>query len=434
MEERLTAVALDDALLAREAWLERSSRRWSSLLFGAALAFVALLYSNPQYWWPVFERFRLAFVSMAVGAGALVVHRVISGERMHLGLPLTVPLLAYLAFIPLSLAWTVSRPDTTLATVEAAKMVVVLVVVLNALDRPRRLRAFLLVAALASLGPALGGLHVWRTGDALVEGFRTHWRGLYGDPNRLAMSLVAVLPFGLYGFATARRRGWRLLFAGVAAAQVAAIVLTHSRSGAVAAALAVALGIFRGGTLSPAGKAVAVGAIAAGLLAFAPATFWERSRTIAAYETDASVAGRENAWKVLSVIARERPLSGVGAGAFLHAWSRYAPLEAGGRRYVAHNILFEIVGDLGVLAFGLFAAFVLGLLGLTWRAGRDPLVGPEARAVFAGLAGYLVMEMVNGYSLSWFLYFLFACALASVRIARRRAALGAEAPAWAAAR
>jgi O-antigen ligase len=437
MQQRSTAVALDDALLAREAWLERASRRWSGLLFGAALAFVALLYSSPQYFWPFFEQFRLAFVSMAVGAGALAVHRVISGERLHLGLPLTFPLFAYLVFVPLSFAWTMSRRDTGLASIEAAKMVVVLVVVLNALDGPRRLRTFLLVAAIASLGPALGGVHVWRTDDALVEGFRTHWRGLYADPNRLAMSLVAVLPFALYGFATARRRGLKLLFAGVVAAQVAAIVLTHSRSGAVAAALAVALALFRGRTLSPAAKGVAFGAIAAGLLAFAPATFWERSRTIAAYDTDASVGARENAWKVLSVIVSERPLSGVGAGAFIQAWNRFAPLDAGGRRYVAHNILFEIVGDLGVLAFGLFATFVLMLLRQTWKAGADPLVGPEARAVFAGLAGYLVMEMVNGYSLSWFLYFLFACALASIRIARRRAALGRaalgpEAPAWAA--
>jgi O-antigen ligase len=172
-----------------------------------------------------------------------------------------------------------------------------------------------------------------------------------------------------------------------------------------------------------------VGALAAGLLAYAPSTFWQRSRTIAAYDTDASVEGRENAWKVLAVIVSERPLTGVGAGAFLSAWSRYAPLEAGGHRYVAHNILLEIVGDLGVLAFGLFSAFAALLLVATWRAGRDPLVGPEARAVFAALAGYLVMEMVNGYSLSWFLYFLFACALAAIRVARRRAALGAEAAA-----
>jgi O-antigen ligase len=320
---------------------------------------------------------------------------------------------------------------------DVAKLLVVFVAIQTALDSRERLRTFFAVAVLASAAPAFGGIRVWLEGENLVEGFRTHWYGVFADPNRLAMNLIVVLPMALAMVSLARRRWVKVLFGVVAAAQVAAIVLTHSRSGAVAAALAVALALFRGRTLSPAAKGVAFGAIAAGLLAFAPATFWERSRTIAAYDTDASVGARENAWKVLSVIVSERPLSGVGAGAFIQAWNRFAPLDAGGRRYVAHNILFEIVGDLGVLAFGLFATFVLMLLRQTWKAGADPLVGPEARAVFAGLAGYLVMEMVNGYSLSWFLYFLFACALASIRIARRRAALGRaalgpEAPAWAA--
>jgi hypothetical protein len=54
----------------------------------------------------------------------------------------------------------------------------------------------------------------------------------------------------------------------------------------------------------------------------------------------------------------------------------------------------------------------------------DPLVGPEARVVFAGLCGYLVCELVNGYSLSWFLYFLFACGVAAVHVAAVRRAAG----------
>lgn len=88
---------------------------------------------------------------------------------------------------------------------------------------------------------------------------------------------------------------------------------------------------------------------------------------------------------------------------------------------MAHNILLEIVGDLGIVAFGLFAAFVAWLTWRCWGAGADPLVGSEARAIFAGLSGYLVCEMVNGYSLSWFLYFLFACAAAVIRLSRARA-------------
>ncbi len=55
-----------------------------------------------------------------------------------------------------------------------------------------------------------------------------------------------------------------------------------------------------------------------------------------------------------------------------------------------------------------------------WSAGRDPVVGAQGRAVFAGLAGYLLCEMANGYSLSWFLFFLFAASAAVVHLAALR--------------
>jgi putative inorganic carbon (hco3(-)) transporter len=418
---------LEAALLAREAWLERASRRWSALAHGAALAFLLMLYSNPQFWWPWFEKLRLAFVSAGVCAAAVVVHRLVSGERIRLGGWSAAPLWIYLAFIPASYAWTVSPHDTLFAIGEGWKMAVIYAAVQNVVDTRARLRRFMLVGALASIGPALGAIEVWRTDDALIEGFRTHWRGAYADPNRLAMAIIAVLPFALYGAVTARRRWARALFFGVVAAQLGAIVLTHSRSGSIAAGVAVLLFMARGRGGVARGVLSAV-AVAVSLAAFAPDTFWQRSSTLAHLEEDESVQGRENAWKVLGVIVEERPLTGVGAGAFIQAWGRYAPLEAGARRYIAHNILLEIVGELGIIAFLLFCGFATALLLRLWRVGEDPLVGIEGRAVFAALAAYLVCEMANGYSLSWFLYFLFACAAALLRISGTRAALAREAP------
>lgn len=418
-------MGLEAALEARGAALERASARWRGLAHVAALGFVAALYANPMYWWPWFEKLRLGYLTMAACAGFVVLHRLASGERIRVGGPGSLLLLAYLAFIPLSLAWSIAPGETAKATVDAAKMAVVFVAVQNAVDGPARLRRFMHVAAVASLGPALGGIWIWATGENLVEGYRSHWRGLYADPNRLAMSLVAVLPFALHGLLGSRRRPLlRLLFGGIVVSQVAAIVLTYSRSGAVAALVAGLLFLLRGREVAVKG-AVLAAVMAIGLAALAPQAFWARSRSIAAYEEDASVVGRTHAWMVLGRIVEERPLGGVGAAAFIHAWGRYAPLEAGGKRYVAHNVLLEVIGELGVPAFLAFAAFCAWLLARTWAAGQDPLIGPEARAVLAGLAGYLVCEMVNGYSLSWFLYLLFACAAAVVRLAALRAAAAA---------
>jgi len=412
------ATTLDAALVGRAGSLGKLSARWSALAYASSVAFVGVLYSNPMYWFPSFERLRLAFVSMSIGAASVLAHRLTSGERIRIGGAMGVPLLVYLALFPVSLLWTIHVPSTRYALGEALKMGVVYLVVQNALDRPARVRGFLMLAAVASLGPALGGVWVWWTGDHLIEGFRTHWRGLYGDPNRLAMSLVAVFPAALYGLVTARRPALRTLFGGVVVAQVAAIVLTHSRSGAVAMAVAAALVLVRG---SRKGAQLALGALlVGGVLAFAPASFWSRSATITEFETDVSVEGRRHAWMVLDAIVEEHPFTGVGGGAFLASWARYAPLEAGGRRYVAHNVLLETVGELGIPAFALFSLFMTVLLVRLWRAGSDPVVGAQARALFAGLGGYLICEMANGYALSWFLYFLLAAAAAVIHLAALR--------------
>jgi O-antigen ligase len=420
------AIPYDLALERRATGLAQASARWGQLAFAAAALFVANLYASPTHWWPVFEKARLAYVLGTVCGAAVVMRRLTSGEPLRAGGRTSGLLFAYLAMVPLSLLWTIDVPATQRAVVDAAKLLVVFVAIQSALDRRDRLRTFFAIAVLASAAPAFGGIRVWLEEEHLVEGFRTHWYGVFADPNRLAMNLVVVLPMALAMISIARRRRAKILFAAIAAAQIAAIVLTHSRSGAVAATVAVGLYLLRGDLRRVARGAVAAFVLAAGVVAFAPASFWTRAETITAFEEDASMAGRERAWTVLGVIVEERPLSGVGAGAFIHSWDRYAPLSAGGRHLVAHNVFMEILGELGVVALLAFFGFVAALAGRLWIAGRDERGGIEARAVLAALAGYMLMELVNGYSMSWWLYVLFACACAALRHQRVHARLAAE--------
>jgi O-antigen ligase len=166
----------------------------------------------------------------------------------------------------------------------------------------------------------------------------------------------------------------------------------------------------------------------AALIALAPQSFWKRSESIADYAEDASFNERERAWAMFKVIADERPLSGVGAGGFVVAWDRYAPLNALGQRLIAHNVFMEIQGEQGAIALLLFAAFSTWLLVRLWGAGSgDGPWSADARAVFGGLAGYLICELVNGLSRTFDLYLLFAAAIVALAHARVRARLAAEA-------
>ncbi|GEJ56286.1 O-antigen ligase family protein [Anaeromyxobacter diazotrophicus] len=416
----------------RAAGLARASERWGRLAYGAALAFLVNLYASPAFYWPeLFERMRLGVVTSAVCALAVLMRRVTSGERLRLGGPAAGFLLAYAAMIPLSLAWTIAPERTWDAIFDIGKLLVVYAALINALDTPGRVRGALLAGALATLAPSLGGIQRWLAGDALIEGYRTAWRGNYADPNRLAMGLVLFLPAAILLAGQVRRPWLKGLLLFAAAANVAAIVLTYSRSGTVALVAALLLTFLRGHAK---GKGLVLAGLAlVAVVALAPESFWMRQSTIAEYEDDASFQGRERAYTMLQVIFHERPLSGVGAGAFLEAWTRYAPLKALGQRLIAHNLFMEVLGELGIIALALFATYCAWLLWRLWSVGGER-GGEGARALFAGLAGYLVCELVNGYSRSFNLYAAFGLAVAVVVQARlrRRLAAGDAGPARAA--
>lgn len=410
---------------ARSAGLVQASERWGRLAYAAALAFTANLYASPAFYWPgIFERARLGLVTSAACAFAVFMRRVTSGERLRLGGPPAAFLFAYAAAVPLSLAWTISPPRTFEAISDIGKLLVLYVAVLNAVDTPRRLRTLLVVGALATLAPSIGAIQRWLHDDALIEGYRTAWRGNYADPNRLAMGLVLFVPAAIGLIESARRRWLKAALLASAVASVVAIVLTHSRSGTIALAAALGLTLLRGRRKGR--GLVLAGVILVALAAFAPRSFWNRSETIANYEEDASFAGRERAYQMLGVIVNERPFTGVGAGAFIDAWERFAPLSAGGEHLIAHNIFMEIVGELGILALACFGAFCAWLAAPLWAAGRDPTAGVDARVLCAGLVGYLVCELVNGYSRSFNLYLAFAVAVAAVAQARLRGRLRAD--------
>jgi O-antigen ligase len=274
-------------------------------------------------------------------------------------------------------------------------------------------------AVLASLVPSWGAVARWLDGTDLLDGYRARWLGVYADPNHLAMSLVAIVPlaatFALFW------RSWllRLLGAVAAGLAVTAIVLTHSRGGALGLALAVVLWALSGAKRL---RALAiVGALAAAVTFFAPKSFWERTETIAAYEEDVSAQGRIWAWEVASAINRDRPIAGVGAGAFRYAWPLYAPPEARGAAFVAHNIFLSELGELGLVGFMLFLVFLSRALAGAFKAARHPTVGPLARAVAAGLSGYILCDMMSGYVLSAHFFLLVALAAAAERLARQRA-------------
>jgi putative inorganic carbon (hco3(-)) transporter len=316
--------------------------------------------------------------------------------------------------------WSIDEPLSVVGALEVAKHFLFFVAVVNTLTAPERIRTALLFYAAAAIIPGWGTFSNWWHDELLVAGFRGRWLGVMADPNHDCMALVGAVPLLLY-FAAHGPGLWRRVMGVVGVtALLMGIVVTHSRGGSiglVAAVLVWAL-MSKRKMLAAALSLVAT----AGVLLFAPSTFWQRNETISNYVEDAAIQGRLQAWDVAGRIFKERPLLGVGESAFMSAWKRYAPIDDPVEHpYVAHNLELEILGQLGVVGVFGMIAFLACSLWSGWRA-RNGEMAHESRAVFAALVGYLVCQQFSGYSLSWFLYALCAFAACIDRYGARQKA------------
>jgi putative inorganic carbon (HCO3(-)) transporter len=396
---------------ALQAVPEVAARNWQAekaaqVAFFATALFAAQLYLSPAQWFPVLEPVHLAAILSVVGLSALLVRRMLSNQPLWMGWR-TALLAVYTGTSLLSPMWSIAPKDSVDGAIEVGKHFLCFLAVSNAINTPRRVRIALTMYALAAIVPAWGTFRNWMNDELLVEGFRGRWLGVMADPNHDAMALVGALPILLF-LCTSRGQKWplRIVAAFGAAACFAGIIATHSRGGTLGLVAAVVL--FALLSRRKALATVCVLFAAAGMFLFAPSSFWQRTETTTLGAEDLSIVGRFEAWQVAARIFEERPLLGVGEGAFLAAWSQYAPIDSNrlfGHRYVAHNLFLEVLGQLGLVGLLGMLGFVCACLWSVWRA-RNGELGGEARAVLAALIGYLVCQMFSGYSTSWFLFAL----------------------------
>ena len=402
-------------------------RTRDGLAFGALTCFAVSTYASIAHVIPALGALRPALASAAIALAALAVGRLCTGRTLSLDAPRGLFLIGLCAFALASLAWTRAPEVTRPMIFELCKLAAIYLTAVNVVDTRARLSRVAFAIVLAALAPALGTIQRWRRGEHLVDGFRASWEGVYEDPNHLAMTLVALVPLALFFALSRRALLQRVLAALSGAGAVAAIVLTHSRGGALGLLCSVGLFALLGRNRLRAGLCTAL--LAAALLALAPSSFWARTGTLGNIGRDASAMGRVFAWEITADITRDRPLTGVGLGAFQAAWGDYAPREAQGISLVAHNVFLSVLGELGLVGFALFLAFAGSALGgalETWRAlSREADADPEllglARALSAGSAGFLVCDLFSGYLTSAHFFFFWALLSSCERIRSRSA-------------
>ncbi len=109
-------------------------------------------------------------------------------------------------------------------------------------------------------------------------------------------------------------------------------------------------------------KVIVVGILSVALIVtpfFIPAQWTERMETITTYKQSSSAMGRIYAWQTAFNVAKDRPLTGSGFdGLSSVTIAKYSPSPYDTARDV-HSIYFEVLGEHGFPAFGLFILLLL---------------------------------------------------------------------------
>lgn len=204
----------------------------------------------------------------------------------------------------------------------------------------------------------LGAGRVWGPPDSFIA-----------DNNAFALATIMSIPVWAFLYTQCSRRRW-LRWAILAAIGLSALSALGSQSrGALVAIIAMAVFLWaKSRRKLITGSAIAL--IGVALVSFMP-TFWmQRMETIANYEQDSSAVGRIETWKMLWNLAQDRPLIGGGFGTYARwVFEIYNPGYSGW--HDAHSIYFQVLGEHGFVALGLFLLFWL----LVWR-----MCGQVARA------------------------------------------------------
>lgn len=403
------------------------------------LAFTFVLFMRPQDQIPILQVLHLADITATLALIALAVGRLGRGAPVT---RLTPELIGVLAFGALMLAtapfsvW--PGGAVSLFTDLFSKVIVVFALMINTLTTRRRLEQFIGVVVVGTSYIAVRTVADYLRGINLVEGHRASGAvgGLFGNPNDMALNMVAFLPLAIV---LALARGRPLLRAAALMGIpfiAASIIFSKSRGGLVGLIAMLLVLLYQIRRVRPSVAALVVVASLA-TVPMLPASFLDRMSSIFNPEEDPT-GSREARKRLLRegwAAFLQHPLFGLGAGQFQNYNNE-------GRRDEAwretHNAPLQVAAELGIGGVAIFA-FVVGsgfaaVLGTSatlrrrrpkrrrdrelQRRIREPME-LYAAAMTASLTGWFMAAMFASVAYYWTFYIVLGLATSLRDIARQ---------------
>jgi O-antigen ligase len=264
------------------------------------------------------------------------------------------------------------------AVTDFARLLVLMLLILNLMRTPARYQAFLIVLIVFTAYLSLYSIYLFSTGVATIDSgivaglARARGTGIFSDPNDLAATIIAGAALTA-AQALQQRRAARVIYLVLLGIMIWAILLTNSRGGLLALLVVISgfcLVFSRRKALATGVAAVLIGAA----LVAAPG----RMKDFDNKEESANM--RFVFWEEGLTQLRMHPLTGVG-------YNRFPDVNGG---YVSHNSYVTCFAELGFPAY----FFWMGGIYLAFRrrsATTDPTLPVSNDLIGAriGLLGYL---------------------------------------------
>jgi len=310
-------------------------------------------------------------------------------------------ILLYLFFLMLAFSIPFSFwPTKSFNTfVDMLKILVFTIIFIHLLDSQKKLKSFIWVFLIVNgflafnaikdfilLGPTAVSTRIGGGGE-----------GFLGDANDFALALNVALPFTSYLFLSEKKKVLKFIFLLFLILFTLGIISTASRGGFITLFI-----VFFYLILKSKKKLVGIFSIVLILISiffFAPREYWERQMTITSYQQDESAMGRIHAWEAGAKMFADRPLSGVGVGAYEVAYG----VKYGGKSgpwFAPHNTYIQISAETGI--FGIL--FYLGLIFYIYKQStlliKNTREGSYLKSISFGLKGALLACAVGSFFLS----------------------------------
>jgi len=275
----------------------------------------------------------------------------------------------------------------------------------------------------------------WGFGKSLLDstsGLRI--AGPIGDPNTYAQIMAVLIPLALVRVWNEKRSSLRLLALVILFLCGFAVIFSYSRGGFLAVVVSLLFLAIR----RPPRPALA--AVLLGVLIFViqllPATYVDRISTLLYFlPNDNKSALQENSFRgrtsenlVATMMFKDHPLIGVGAGNFnanYQEYSRRLGLDSRRNPRSAHSLYLEIAAERGLVGLALFVVIVGSAYWSLWRAEKKYLLlgmkdfADTTVALSAGLTAYLTAGIFLHDSFIRYFWVLIGIAWAALSIAEQ---------------